>query len=145
MKATVGGQFQGLNTKLPSSRLALNGAQTATNCTFDRPSIRKRGGWSSLHTYTDSGALTGIWDWTKDDGTVVQIVKQGGKIHQISDLGGTPSYSEISTAIFSTTALGDAAVVRNRMYVCDGTSFRVTDGSSHYAAQIPRPSSLALV
>ena len=139
------GPFVGLNLKKDASRLNLGEALVAKNVILDKGTILKREGWESVHTFSSSGTVCGLFNWVQNNGTVVQILKQDGYLWKCTDLGGTPSVAQLGSQDFHASNLADAAIVNNRIYICDGTGFKVTDGTTTYAPQIPRPSSAPTV
>lgn len=130
----IGRPFVGLNTHDEPSSLLPGEAQEAVNVSLERGTIKKRPGVSSKIQLSEE--VTGIFDYARQDGSVELVAVQGGKLVNLTDWVEV----EIDAGSFGSSRPAEGAVVFDRLYVADGTGFKVTDGTSAFAPQIPRPS-----
>lgn len=146
MRIDIRAPFRGLNLNSADGSFSKDQGEVATNVNFTDGTIRTRPGVVS-RSEPDPGALEsilGIFDFIEADaleefGLNHQvIVKTGSKIYALTGWSATEIGSSLG---LSPTELASFAMVNNRVYFCDGTVFKVTDGSSVYDAPITRPGS----
>lgn len=130
--------FVGVNRNLDASELGPGDAEDAQNLNLDKGTLDKRDGWTAFYNFTAKGAILGQFEYKKLDGTIRRLVKAGTTLQSIDpDLG---VINEILTGLHASNHLS-VAVVNDKAYFCDGTVFKVTDGSAVHNAQIARPAS----
>lgn len=152
LKAT--GPFLGVNKAVDPSYLGPNEAQDALNVFLTYGTVWKRPGLkNALETFTDNPPILGIYDYLKVDTTnggttPIGLVKTGlttegaaAAMYRI-DLGidGLPAATDLGTSTLHSTNLASFLTANNRVYFCDGTAFKVWDGTTVYSAAVSGPS-----
>lgn len=138
------GPFVGQNEEDDPSFLSPRHARYAINCVLDSGRIKKRGGWIEVLSFSDTGdgAILGTYDYVKNDGTRLTLVKSGANLYAVTASGSTWSKTKLNSSFsFSAENLASFLTVNNRVYICDGTAVKVTDGISVYDLQIAKPAS----
>jgi hypothetical protein len=131
--------FIGVNKNLDPSEIDPMEAEDALNLVLDKGTPKKRNGWTQQYDFTAKGAILGIAEYKRLDGTLYRLIKAGTTLQAVN--AGTGVVVEIATGLHATNHLS-VAVVNDKAYFCDGAVFKVTDGSGVHPAQIPRPGSL---
>lgn len=129
------GPFAGVQKNEDSSRIGLDEAEDALNLNLDTGTAKKRPGFSEAYAVTDE-AILGMFDYVKTDGTITRLFKSGTRLQK--DVGGT--MTELATGLGAGT-LATFATFNGKCYFCDGTVFKVTDGTNVYDAGIAAPGS----
>jgi len=125
-----------------------NQASDALNLDLSKGTIRKRQGWIQKQDFSVAGAILGAFDYLKVNTStgavdIIHIIKAGNSLYRSVDW-----QAESLAVAMSETELLCAICVNNKMYFCDGTIFKVTDGSASsavYNAAITRPSAPSAV
>ena len=137
----AGVRFIGQNSQGDASELQPGEAADCLNVNLDKGTIKKRDGYAQELNLSAGGDIQGVFDWEKSDGTLMQLIKAGQKLYKITyDAGsGAKTAAELGTNALVADGLATFMARRDRAYVCDGTNFKVTDGTNIYTAHITRP------
>jgi len=135
------GPFQGINLAVDSRYLGITQAADALNIILDRGTLLKRDGITEAIAFDDTtdGAIGGIFDYTKNDGTLKTIVCSGSNLYSTVLNGNDWTSSLISTGTLTPGQLTCFQTVNNRAYLCNGSFFKVTDGTALFDANLPNP------
>ena len=142
----AGVRFIGQNSQGDASELQPGEAADCLNVNLDKGTIKKRDGYSLVQDLSAGGDIQGLFDWEISDGTLTQLIKAGQKLYKIT-YGGGDAYvtAELGTNALVADGLACFLSRRDRAYVCDGTNFKVTDGTNVYTAHITRPTATTTV
>lgn len=133
----VDGPFHGINKAVSPAFLPATMAQDALNFELTQGTARKRSGWLSKMAFSDP--ILGAYDYFKvvtGAVTIYQMVKSGSYLYATQNW--TVPAAELDSGLSGTEYLS-CVTANNRLYYCDGTVFKVTDGETSYNAQITRP------
>jgi hypothetical protein len=138
----IRGPFLGVNKAKDPSQLKATEAQDALNVLLSSGTLRKRPGWVQRLNFV--APVLGLYDFLKVDTTnggvdVIHFVKAGAQLYAMDNW-----VAESMQLAMSSTELADFETVNNKVYFCDSTMFKVTEGDTDptpvsYDAQITAP------
>ena len=139
------GPFRGLNLAIDSGFLGILEAEEAENIILDRGTLLKRQGFIEGLTFDgpEDGRITGIFDYLKNDGTIITLIASGETLYATTFDAGVWSPVPIAGSLNSGMLIS-FTTVNNRVYIANGTSFQVTDGATLFPASLPTPTVLPL-
>jgi len=135
------GPFLGINGTKHPRQLGYGEAASCHNLDLSAGTIKKRPGTIEKVDLSTTGEPLGGHNYYKVSGsttTVYDLVKSGDRLFIFDEWSGTDLAESLSLE-----NLADFATLNNRVYYCDGTAFRVTDGATCYSVTITRPSAPA--
>lgn len=143
-------RFIGQNSQGDASEIGPKEAASCLNINLDKGNIKKRSGYTEKLDLTNN--IEGIFNWQRDPATstpdIEHLIKSAAKLYRITynaSTGALNSASELGSDALTAGALASFAATRNRVYMTDGTVFKVTDGTNVYNAPIAPPASAPVV
>jgi len=142
----AGVRFIGQNSQGDASELQPGEAADCLNVNLDKGTIKKRDGYSTVKDLSAGGDIQGIFDWELANGTLTPLIKAGQRLNKLTyGGGGGTTLGQLGTNELVADGLACFLARRDRAYVCDGTNFKVTDGTNVYTAHITRPTATTTV
>lgn len=134
------GPLLGVNKAKDAGQLTANEAADALNLSLSSGTATKRDGYIRKLDFSSYGSILGMYNYLKVSGSstqVIHLIKSAGSLFAASDWVAT----DLSVSL-STTELACFTTMNNRCYLCDGSAFKVTDGTSSYNAAIAQPAAV---
>lgn len=127
-------KFVGMNSHADASDLTAQEASSALNVNLNKGTIKKRDGYTQVHKEsTGEGGVLGIFGWQRDSGSAERktqiLVKIGGYLWK-KDISPDPQTWTNLGGHFTANRLADFAVYKDRCYIVDMDTFKVTDGTT---------------
>jgi hypothetical protein len=129
--------FRGINNAYDSAFNPVTDAEDCRNVVLGEGPVEKRAGFQEIASFFDEGTPLGMFDYVKNDGTTVTLEKVGRKLFAVSINALSASAVELSADGSLVGEPVDFSGVNNRVYFCDGSTFKVTDGISVFNAELP--------
>jgi len=125
-------KFVGMNSHADASDLTAQEASSALNVNLNKGTIKKRDGYTQVHKEaTGEGGVLGIFGWQRDSASAERktqiLAKIGGYLWK-KDIT-AESWTNLG-AHFTANRLADFAVYKDRCYIVDMDTFKVTDGTT---------------
>ena len=129
-------KFVGMNSHADASDLTAQEASSALNVNLNKGTIKKRDGYTVVRTHDDvaeasHGGVLGIFNWQRDSSAAERLthvlIKIGRDLVKRTD---DPAFSTIGTNALTSSTLADFAVYKDRCYIVDNGTFKVTDGTT---------------
>jgi hypothetical protein len=124
-------RFKGLNVAVDPTQIAPDESPDMLNMYVDTSgALVQRQGYKRVFTTSlGAGKVRGLYDYIKNDGTLVKLIHHDTKLYTWVDTG-TPTQPTLIYSAMSNTGMSHAFTMGDNLYIMDGTNYLIFNGTA---------------